>query len=70
MTYPDLTPPEHCNNAAVEEAARFLLTARDHGPEVIPLSDLMTRFGLTPDEAQEAGALARQWSDETPRGRA
>ena len=54
---------------AVHAAARFILEARDRG-DVVPVSELKSRFGITLREAQEAAQLAASWSRSTPRVRA
>lgn len=60
MSAPELTPPEHEHNAAVEEAARFL-RAVPPGERPKPLVPaLREMFGLSAIEAVEAIRLSHE----------
>ena len=58
MTARDLTPPEHCHSASVEEAARFLRSVppAERPKPLVPA--LREMFELSPIEACEAIRLS------------
>lgn len=60
MTARDLTPPEHCHSASVEEAARFLRTVPppERPRPLVPA--LKAMFDLTSLEAVEAIRLSHE----------
>lgn len=57
---PDLTAPEHCHSAQVEQAARWLA---DQAPGAIKpvVPTLQQRFGISQAEACETIALAGRY---------
>lgn len=60
MTARDLTPPEHCHSASVEEAARFLRSVppTERPKPLVPA--LREMFGLSPVECCEAIRLSHE----------